>query len=271
MTYLIVPMSAKIIPTTPDTRPLVLLCNDDGYDAPGLRHVINTLRPIARLMVVAPSGPRSGKACSITTEVPFTNRLVEHESGVTIMACTGTPVDCVKLALDHLMLDEPPVLVVSGINHGSNASINAHYSGTVGACIEAAIKGVPAIAFSHLSHSWRTDFAPTSRYILHLVQHVLAHPLPKGSLLNVNFPEGDTYVGLRVCRMANSQWRNEVEPASRPGSHSQYYWLGGAQVDLEPNSTDTDLHALREGYVSVVPLTLDMTHYDLLTTLPTML
>lgn len=262
-------MSAKIIPTTPDTRPLILLSNDDGYDAPGLQHLIRTLRPIARLVVVAPSGPRSGKACSITTEVPFTNRLIQSEAGLTIMACTGTPVDCVKLALDHVLRDTPPALVVSGINHGSNAAINAHYSGTVGVCIEAAIKGVPAIAFSHLSLSWKTDFEPTTNYILRIVQHALESPLPKGSLLNVNFPEGNAYAGLRVCRQAASQWQHEVEPASRPGSHSDYFWLGGAQVDLEPQSADTDLYALREGYVSVVPITIDMTHHALLHELAT--
>lgn len=260
-------MSAKIIPTAPDTRPLILVSNDDGYDAPGLQHLIRTLRPIARLMVVAPSGPRSGKACSITTEVPFTNRLVAHESGVTVMACTGTPVDCVKLALDHLMLEERPALVVSGINHGSNAAINAHYSGTVGVCIEAAIKGVPAVAFSHLSLSWKTDFSPTTDYILQVVQQALEHPMPKGTLLNVNFPESKQYQGLKVCRQAKSQWQHEVEPASRPGSHSDYFWLGGAQVNLEPERTDTDLYALGQGYVSVVPITVDMTDHAFLTQL----
>lgn len=255
-------------------RPLILLSNDDGYQAPGLAHLIYALRPLADLLVVAPEGPRSGFACKITATEPIFNRLISQETAsesqgeLTIYACSGSPVDCVKLAFNILLprLGRKATMVCSGINHGDNSSVNAHYSGTMGAASEGAMQGVAAVGFSVCEHSWQADFSRTTPIIRQVVEKVLNEGLPPFSTLNVNFPNVEEYKGLRLCRMARSNWIEEMAETHRPLTQTPYYWLTGTPQELEPEATDTDRYALAHGYVAITPQTLDTTHYDLLHT-----
>lgn len=274
-------------------KPYILLSNDDGYQAAGLRYLIETLKPLGHLIVVAPDGPRSGYGCKITTQNPFTLHPVSHDEGIDVYACSGSPVDCVKLAFNILLprLGIRPSLVVSGINHGDNSSVNSFYSGTMGVVTEGTLQGVASIGFSLCDMSANADFSACGPYIVRIVEKVLTEGLPPFTCLNVNFPRTDGiygcsmdcnpvaasseksnaaaaasagYKGIRVCRMARSAWINEVAECHRPGSGSPYYWLTGEVKELEPEATDTDRWALYHGYVAVTPQTLDTTAYALL-------
>lgn len=271
-------------------RPLILISNDDGWQAGGINYLIEVLRPIADLLVVAPDGPRSGFACAITTQVPMTLRTIREEEGLTVMACSGSPVDCVKMAFnivlprlygteaDGYTLCRKPDLVVSGINHGDNSSVNTYYSGTMGVVTEGTFQGVPSIGFSLCDMSHNADFSACGEWIARIVEKVLVEGLPAFTCLNVNFPHISTaapaaeggestalhYKGCRTCRMAKSTWIKEVAETKRPGSGSTLYWLTGEVLELEPEASDTDRWALYNGYVAVTPQTLDSTAYDLL-------
>lgn len=265
-------------------RPLILISNDDGYQAGGISYLIEVLRPLADLLVIAPDGPRSGFACAITTQQHMTLRTVTDEPGLTVMACSGSPVDCVKMAFNvvlprlyglapdgHTPLRKPD-LVVSGINHGDNSSVNTYYSGTMGVVTEGTFQGVPSVGFSLCDMSHSADFTACGEWIERIVQKVLSEGLPAFTCLNVNFPHisaaqsDGRYRGLRVCRMAKSTWVKEVAETQRPGSGSTIYWLTGEVLELEPEATDTDRWALGNGYVAVTPQTLDSTAYELLNT-----
>ncbi|MBQ8099398.1 MAG: 5'/3'-nucleotidase SurE [Bacteroidaceae bacterium] len=244
-----------------DRKPLFLLSNDDGVSAPGLQALIGMLRPMASLFVVAPDKARSGAACAITSDVPVSQRLLHAEEGLTVYACSGMPADCVKLALDQL-LQSGPDMVIGGINHGRNDSINANYSGTLGVVREGALHGIPSVAFSLSNHSLDADFSAMQPYVERIVALTLSEGLPYGTCLNVNFPDGGTYSGIRVCRMAYGRWIDEFSPCEHPrGGH--YYWLGGEQVNDEPDDPDTDAWALEHGYVAITPTTVDVTDYRL--------
>lgn len=238
-------------------RPYLLLSNDDGIDAPGLRFLIQALRPHADLLVMAPDSPRSGYSCSITTTSPLTYRVLNREEGLTLCACSGTPTDCVKLAL-NVFPDRRPDLVVGGINHGDNSSVNAHYSGTMGVVIEGALQGIPSVAFSLCDHSLSADFEPLRPYLWSMVQKTLQEGLPPFTCLNINFPKAATFRGVKVCRMALTRWQNEVEERAHPWGGA-YFWLVGERIELEPDATDTDSRALSDGYVAVTPTRLDVT------------
>ena len=262
-------------------RPFILISNDDGYQAGGINYLIDTLRPVADLLVVAPDGPRSGFSAAITTQVHMTLRTIREEEGLTVMACSGSPVDCVKMAfnvvLPRLYGFAPdghrparlPDLVIGGINHGDNSSVNTYYSGTMGVVTEGTFQGVPSVGFSLCDMSHKADFSACGEWIVQIVRKVLSEGLPPFTCLNVNFPHHDAaldglYRGLRVCRMAKSTWVKEVAEAQRPGSRSTIYWLTGEVKELEPEATDTDRWALYNGYVAVTPQTLDSTAYALL-------
>lgn len=249
-------------------RPFFLLSNDDGVQAPGLHFLTNTLRQTADLFVMAPDGPRSGAGCSLTSSIPLTYRHLSHEDGLDVCACSGTPVDCVKLAIDQPLRNRRPDLVIGGINHGNNASINAHYSGTMGVAFEGALQGIPSIAFSLCNHAEDADFSPLQPYILHIVRLVLEKGLLKDTCLNVNFPLAPTFKGIRVCRMARSRWTNEYAAHDRPGG-SRYFWLTGNLLNLEAEADDTDDWALSHGYVAVTPTRIDVTDYPLLDSMKT--
>ena len=239
------------------TKPFLLISHDDGYQAKGINFLVETLRPVADIFVMAPDAPRSGAGCSITSAVPLTYRVVRSEPGLTVCACSGTPTDCVKLALGEV-LDRRPDLVVGGINHGDNSSVNTHYSGTMGVASEGALQGFPAIAFSLCDHRADADFTPLRPYLVDLVMKAIAMGLPPFTCLNVNFPLRPRFEGLRVCRMARSRWTREFERRRKPGG-GDYFWMTGECIELEPEAEDTDRWALAHGYVAVTPTTLDAT------------
>lgn len=246
-------------------KPYILISNDDGVSAPGLQFLIETLRPVADLLVVAPDSARSGFGCSITSALPIRYKVLKKERGLTVCSCTGTPVDCVKLAL-NVFHKRRPDLVVGGINHGDNSSVNAHYSGTMGVVTEGALQGLPAIAFSLCDHRENADFSPLAPYITDLVFKTMAFGLPQFTCLNVNFPKAAHFKGVKVCRMSKSRWQNELVGHRHPAM-GKYYWLLGESHDLEPEATDTDRWALEHGYVAITPTTLDVTANDLVTVL----
>lgn len=253
-------------------KPLIIISNDDGYQAGGIQALIEALRPIADLLVVAPDGGRSGFGCAITSTSPVFNRLIRSEApegekgSLDLYACSGSPVDCVKLAFNILLphYNRPVAMVVSGINHGDNSSVNTFYSGTMGAAFEGAHQGVPGVGFSLCDHHSNADFTPCIPYIQQIVCKVLSEGLPPFSTLNVNFPLAPSFKGIRVCRMAQSRWTNEFNAQQHPVTRTPYYWLQGTPVELEPDAPDTDRRALAEGYVAITPQTLDATHYGLL-------
>lgn len=248
-------------------RPLLLLSNDDGYQAQGLQFLIDTLRGAYDLVVVAPDSARSGASCAFTCAQPLTCRTIADEAGLRVVACSGTPVDCVKLGLSLCCDGRRPDLVVGGVNHGDNASVNTHYSGTMGVAREGALQGIPSIAFSLCDHRPEADFEPLRPYVTDIVRKTIGAGLPPLTCLNVNFPAGRRHFeGVRLCRMAHSRWQNEVEPRRHPYGH-EYYWLAGESVDLEPGAEGTDRHALDEGWVAVTPTRLDVTDYELMASL----
>lgn len=246
-------------------KPLLLLSNDDGVQAKGLDFLIKTLSLVADLFVMAPDGPRSGAGCGLTSSVPLVYREIHRGPGLTVCACSGTPVDCVKLALDQVMTRRPDV-VIGGVNHGNNASVNAHYSGTMGVAFEGTLQGIPSIAFSLCDHHPDADFEPLVDYVVRIVQAVIDNGLPEHACLNVNFPLGKSFEGIRVCRMAMSRWIKEYQSCDHPHG-GQYYWLTGDCENLEPEAEDTDSWALEHGYVAITPTQVDVTHYGLLETL----
>lgn len=246
-------------------RPLIFISNDDGVSAKGLTELVRFLRPMADLVVMAPDGPRSGASAAITSNVPVQYRQVLSEPGLEVYACTGTPVDCVKLAFETV-LQRSPDLVLSGINHGDNASISVHYSGTMGVAFEGCMKGVPSIGLSLADVRPDADFELLCPYVHSLVTLVLQKGLPHGICLNVNFPSGVSLRGMRVCRMGWGRWVSEWKWAEHP-AEKQAYWLTGRFDNLEAEADDTDMAALAQGYVTVVPIRLDLTDYSFMSVL----
>ena len=242
-------------------RPYLLISNDDGVTAPGIQFLVEALRPYADILVMAPDSARSGFSCSITSAQPITYKVLREEEGLTVCSCSGTPTDCVKMAL-NLFPDRRPDLVIGGINHGDNSSVNAHYSGTMGVAIEGALQGFPSIAFSLCDHRWDANFEPLRPYLVDFMYKSLALALPPFTCLNVNFPAVSKFKGVKVCRMAYSRWTKEVEERKHPWG-GKYYWLVGENIELEPEATDTDRWALAHGYVAVTPTQLDVTAKEL--------
>jgi 5'-nucleotidase len=243
------------------TKPLFLLSNDDGYNAPGLCFLIDVLKPYADLVVVAPKSGRSGMSAAITVKTPLDLVLVKEEPGLKIYRSNGTPVDCVKLALNVLMHDRKPDLVFSGVNHGSNASVAIHYSGTMGAVLEACMSGIPGVGVSLDNHSLEADFEPCRPFLDIIVREALQYKLPKGVCLNVNMPDTPDIQGIRICRQSVGRWVEEFDVRKHPRG-GEYYWLTGNFRNDEPEATDNDMHALANGYISVVPSKIDMTAYE---------
>ena len=252
---------------------LIFITNDDGIQALGIRTLARLMSRLGRVVVVAPDSARSGAGCSITPTTPVLLSAVEALDGtpcdallpqagpfpIAYYTCSGTPVDCVKVASEQV-LDRDPDLMVSGINHGDNASVSVHYSGTVGAVTEAALKRWPAIAYSLRTFRKDANFAPFYDAVVKIASHVLAHGMPPYECLNVNFPEVETLSGIRVGRMSRGEWTGEWADAHNPHGKKSF-WLTGRFNNLEPESTDTDCWALEHGYASVTPITLDVTAY----------
>jgi 5'-nucleotidase len=245
------------------SRPLILVSNDDGITAPGIRHLVAAMQALgAEVVVVAPNSPQSGMGHAITIGHPL--RLDKNPvfgPDVEAYECSGTPADCVKIAKHHVLRDRTPDLVVSGINHGSNASVNVLYSGTMSAAIEAAIEGLPAIGFSLCEYGDDADFSHVGPWVQQVCRQALAHGIPAGTALNVNIPKNAAgpIAGIRLARQARAKWQEEFDQRQDPYQRD-YYWLRGSFLNLDPG-TDTDEWALAQNYVSVVPCQFDLTAY----------
>jgi 5'-nucleotidase len=237
-------------------KPVILVTNDDGINAPGIRNLVQAMQAFGDVFVVAPDSPQSATGHSITVTRPLRLYEVDVFEGVRSWQCSGTPVDCVKLAVNQV-LHRKPDLCVSGINHGSNSAINVIYSGTMSAAMEAAIEGIPSMGFSLLNHSFGANFAPARRIVASVVKNVLAIGLPAGTLLNVNIPDGPKVKGIRICRQANAKWAERYDERRDPNGRA-YYWLAGKWENSD-SGDDTDEWALAHGYASVVPVSFDLT------------
>lgn len=246
-------------------RPLILISNDDGIHSGGLSALIRFVRPMGDIVVMAPDLPRSGASSSLSVLHPIGYQLVRREPGLQVYKCSGTPTDCIKLAKQEILTRKPD-LIIGGINHGDNAAINVHYSGTMGIVIEGAICGIPSVGFSINNHSPGASFEHCEGTVKKIVSEVLAHGLPVSVCLNVNFPEEGPLQGVRVCRQARSKWTNEWDKRVRPNGET-YFWLVGTLLDEEPEAEDTDLWAVRNQYAAVVPVTVDVTAYSYIDTL----
>lgn len=241
-------------------KPLILVTNDDGYQAKGINALVDSVRGLGEIIVVAPDGPRSGMSSAISSLQPLRVHLIEQKEDLTIYSCTGTPVDCVKLGINELT-ERKPDIVISGINHGSNAAVAVLYSGTMGAALEGAVFKVPSIGFSLLDHDHHADFSYAKKYTHLITQQVLEEGLPAGTCLNVNIPRGDDIKGIRISRQTSGQWVGEFLQ-SKDGANKDIYWLTGEFENDEPDAEITDEWALSHGYVSVVPVKVDMTHHE---------
>jgi 5'-nucleotidase len=243
-------------------KPIILITNDDGITAPGIRNLVEAVRDLGQVVMVAPDKPQSGMGHAITIGYPLRLNKVNIIEGIESWSCSGTPVDCVKLAVDKV-LHRKPDLCLSGINHGANHSINVIYSGTMSAAVEAAIEGIPSIGFSLLDYSLEADFTAARHYTRKLVEKVLADKVHKHLVLNVNIPAVplDLLQGVKICRQAYAKYEEDFNERLDPHG-KKYYWLTGEFVNFD-EGTDTDVWALANNYVSVVPVHFDMTNYTI--------
>jgi 5'-nucleotidase len=243
-------------------KPIILVTNDDGITAPGIRNLVESIRDLGQVVMVAPDKPQSGMGHAITIGYPLRLNKVNIIEGVESWSCSGTPVDCVKLAVDKV-LHRKPDICISGINHGANHSINVIYSGTMSAAVEAAIEGIPAVGFSLLDYSLEADFTAARAYARKIVEKVLADKVHKHLVLNVNIPAVplDLLQGIKVCRQAYAKYEEDFNERLDPHG-KKYYWLTGEFVNFD-EGTDTDVWALANNFVSVVPVQFDMTNYTI--------
>lgn len=246
------------------SKPLILVTNDDGITAPGIKMLVEIAQELGEVVVVAPDSPQSGMGHAITLSTPLRIHRTRAFPDLQAYECSGTPVDCVKLAKYVVTKERQVDLCVSGINHGSNAAINIIYSGTMSAAMEASLEGIPSIGFSLLDYRHEADFTAARTHVKAIMEHVLKYGLEKGSLLNVNIPKlpKTEIKGIKVCRQADARWQETFAEATDPRG-KKYYWLTGAFVNDDPG-TDTDVWALEQGYISVVPSHHDLTNYHAL-------
>jgi 5'-nucleotidase len=241
---------------------LFLLTNDDGIHARGLASMIEVVRPKGKVFVIAPDQGQSGMSHAITVKFPIRIQKHKEEDGLVMYSCNGTPVDCIKLALNKL-LNRMPDMILAGINHGSNSSSSVVYSGTMAAAIEGCLNGIPSVGFSLLDFSPDAEFKGVVGYADAIIENVIHKGLPEGTCLNVNFPVNHTneIKGVKICRQNKGVWREEFDQRTDP-QNRDYYWLTGEYINLEPEAGDTDEWALKNGYVSVVPVQVDFTSYE---------
>jgi len=240
--------------------PVILITNDDGITAPGIRALVEAVRGLGRVVVVAPDSPQSGMGHAITIGDPLRLNKVNVFDGIESWQCSGTPADCVKLARDKILHDKPD-LCLSGINHGANHSINVIYSGTMSAAMEAAIEGIPSIGFSCLDYKFDADFTISAQVAAELTKRMLAQPLPEHILLNVNIPvvSQENFKGMKICRQAYAKWQEQFDHRIDPRG-KDYYWMVGKFINMDKDA-GTDVEALKNGYASIVPITIDFTNY----------
>ncbi len=241
-----------------NTKPTILVTNDDGITAPGLHALVEAVKDLGEIIVVAPDSPQSGMGHAITINNPLRLDKVDMHGDHKWFQCSGTPVDCVKIAIDKI-LHRKPDLCVSGINHGSNSSINVIYSGTMSAAMEGAIEGIPSVGFSLLNYALDADFSAAKFYATQIAKNVLTNGIPNGTLLNVNIPNLplDALKGVKICRQAIAKWEEEFDERLDPNKR-KYYWLTGKFVNQDKGN-DTDEWALANGFISLVPVQYDFT------------
>ena len=242
-------------------RPFILIANDDGYHSHGIRQLVDFVSEMADVLVVAPEGARSGYSCAFSA-TDYLRLKPRHNMGnIGVWSCSGTPVDCVKIALSQLCQGRRPDLILSGINHGDNSSVNNHYSGTMGAALEGCMKYIPSVAFSSCYYDEEANLEPLRPYVQQIVRKVLSEGLPKGICLNVNFPARQHFEGVKVCRMTFGSWVEEIDKCRHPRGYD-YYWVVGHYHNDEPGIEGTDQYALDNGYVAITPTKVDVTAYD---------
>ncbi len=247
----------------PQSKPLILITNDDGVAAPGIEALIAVMSEIGRILVVAPDKPQSAMGHAITiNNTLHLNKISKEGDLITKYSCSGTPVDCVKIAVNEI-LKEKPDLCVSGINHGSNSAINIIYSGTMSAAIEAGIEGIPAIGFSLLDYDWNADFEAIKPFVKKIALQVLEEKIKTDLILNVNFPKlpYQDIKGIKICKQAKAYWIEKFDKRTSPLGQD-YYWLTGEFINEEKGNTETDEWALENGYISVVPVKYDLTEHQ---------
>ncbi len=249
-----------------EKRPLILVTNDDGITAKGIKTLVEAVKPLGDVLVVAPDKPQSGMGHAITIHEPLRLKASNQFEGIESYTCSGTPVDCVKLAI-YEVLKQRPTLLVSGINHGSNAATNILYSGTMSAAVEGAIESIPSIGFSLLDFDADADFDAAKHYARKISEAVLKNGIPKGTCLNVNIPKGklETIKGSKICRQGRAFWEDSFDKREDPFGNS-YFWLTG-DFNIIDKGEDTDMFALENNYVSIVPTQFDMTAHHLISSL----
>ena len=243
-------------------KPLILVTNDDGITAPGIRALISVMNELGDVVVVAPDSPQSAMGHAITINSTLYCDSIKIDDGPQIeYSCSGTPADCIKMGVNEILKRKPDICA-SGINHGSNSSINVIYSGTMSAAIEASIEGIPAIGFSLLDYRWNADFESIKSFIKKITVEAMKQGIPKGNALNVNFPklkEGDIK-GIKICRQAKAHWIEKFDKRKSPQG-KEYYWLTGEFINQD-DGEDSDEWALKNGFISVVPIKFDMTDHS---------
>ena len=251
-------------------KPLILVTNDDGITAPGIRSLVEIMNSIGEVVVVAPDSPKSAMSHAITVNSTLHCSRIKIDSGPQKeYSCSGTPADCVKIAVNEL-LSRKPDICVSGINHGSNSSINVIYSGTMSAAIEAGIQGIPSLGFSLLDYKWSANFEPFTNYVKSITLNVLKNKISNNIILNVNLPRVNSnqeIKGVRICRQAKANWIEKFDKRKNPIG-KEYYWLTGEFIDKDTKN-DTDEWALKNNYISIVPVQFDFTAYDIIQELNT--
>ena len=245
------------------THPIILVTNDDGITAPGIRSLVEAVKELGQVVVVAPDKPQSGMGHAITIGVPLRlNKVEDMFEGVETWQTSGTPVDCVKLAVEKI-LHRKPDMCISGINHGANHSINVIYSGTMSAAMEASIESIPSIGFSLVDYRFEADFTASKYYAHKIVQSLLHTKMDKHLLLNVNIPAVplEEMKGVKICKQAYAKYEEDFDERLDPHG-KKYYWLTGEFVNFDKGD-DTDVWALQNNYISVVPVQFDLTNYEL--------
>lgn len=240
---------------------LILLSNDDGIHAPGLQFLISFVKDLGKLVVVAPKWGMSGQGHAVSILTPLRMEKLESDDNIDRYAVSGTPVDCVKFGLDQI-LDRKPDLIISGINHGSNTSVNILYSGTMAIALEGAMLNIPSIGFSSICYDYGYDMTHYGKWIRKIIQNTLEKGTPKNTCLNVNLPKSDKIKGIKVCHQSMGYWNESFDV--RIDTHKRpYYWLQG-EFNLYEKSEGSDEYALEHNYISIVPVKIDLTNYDYL-------
>lgn len=242
-------------------KPLILITNDDGVFAPGIKELTTIARAFGDVFIVAPDSPQSGMGHAVTLNNPIQINDLSADYEHPVFSCSGTPVDCVKIAV-HKLLPRKPDLIISGINHGSNSSINVIYSGTMSAAVEGAVMGFTSIGFSLCDHSYNANFKHGAPYIAQIIKYALENNLPAHTCFNVNIPKTADIKGIKSCRQAKAHWDEELDERKDPRGGT-YFWLTGVFNVLD-EGTDTDEYALKHDYVSLVPVQFDLTSYTML-------